>query len=415
MVTPRCTARWFGERLNPNVVMPVLRWMLRPRVWRGLSLLPPLPRIARRSSASPRNPWDIRLPPISRELLSTPGERVDANQELAAFERHPLQSFVALHYESCVWEIARGWPVFLKFVPMLARADRGSERADRNSRISSSVPKTGTRAADASLTASLRSYASTLGIGALGVTAFDRKYMTEQGIGTEAGDRVVIVALEQQYAATQRTPSDRSLAATYDSEAESLHLTVRLVQFLQARGFRAHAHDKCDGMTIPFAVAAGMGQLGLNGQLLTPAVGSRCRLYMLTTDAPLVFDSPVDYGIHGICDRCQACVRRCPVGAIPRRRRMARGVEKIKINQKRCFTTVAQVKGCGICMKVCPVQRYGLPAVLNEFADTGRILGRDTDDLEGYDWPLDGIHYGPGQRPRLPSGFHNPQGFNFTP
>ncbi len=378
-------------------------------------MLPAVPRIARRSSASPRNPWSVRFGPVPDDLLTAPGERIDPDEALAAFEREPLHSFVALHYESCVWEMARGWQVFLRFAPMLARADRSAERAESNPSPTASANGTGSRDSDQALTSSLRGYAAALGLGALGVTAFDRKYMTEQGIGTEAGNRVVVVALEQQYEATQLTPSDRSLAATYDSEAESLDLTVRLVQFLQARGFRARAHGKGDGMTIPFAVAAGMGQLGLNGQLLTPAAGSRCRLFMLSTNAPLVLDQPVDYGVHGICDRCQACVRRCPVGAIPRRRRVDRGVEKIKINQKRCFTTVAQVKGCGICMKVCPIQRYGLGAVLDEFARSGRILGRHTDDLEGYDWPLDGRHYGPGERPRLPLEFHTPPGFNFTP
>ena len=82
---------------------------------------------------------------------------------------------------------------------------------------------------------------------------------------------------------------------------------------------------------------------------------------------------------------------------------------------KRCSTTFAQVKGCGPCTKVCPVQRYGLPAVLSEFAHTGRVLGQNTDDHEGYDWPLDGRHYGPGKRPRLPIESYSPPGFNFTP
>jgi epoxyqueuosine reductase len=358
--------------------------------------------------SSPRAPWQIELPPIPSELLTAPGERIDPVQARAAFDRERLQSFVALHYESCLWEIAAGWQVFLRSLPALARADRRAEDADRER------PR---RRAEgtAGLTSDFRQYASRLGVGALGVAAYDPMYMTEQGLRTAAGDRVVVLALEQNYGATQAIPSDRSLGATYDGEAESLELTVELVRFLHVHGYRAHAHDKCDGMTIPFAVAAGMGQLGLNGQLLTPAVGSRCRLYMLSTDAPLALDHPVDYGIHGICDRCQACVRRCPVGAIPRRRRSHRGVEKIKINQKRCFTTVAQVKGCAICMKVCPVQRYGLPAVLDEFARTGGILGRETDELEGYDWPLDGTHYGPGQRPRLPVEFHDPRGFDFNP
>jgi epoxyqueuosine reductase len=394
--------------VDPRTVKPIVRWILQPRIWRTLGLLPSLPRRARRAVASPRIPWQIELPPIPAQLLTVPGERIDPAQEQVALERGRLQSFVAMHYESCVWEIAAGWQVFLRFLSLLARADRGAQGANRER------PELRT-GSEGELTSELRSYATRLGIGALGVAGYDPTYMTEQGVHTAVGDRVVVLALEQNYAATQAVPSDRSLGATYDSEAESLELTVKLVKFLHARGYRAHAHDKCDGMTIPFAVAAGMGQLGLNGQLLRPAAGSRCRLYMLSTDAPLALDHPVDYGIHGICDRCQSCVRRCPVGAIPRQRRSHRGVEKIKINQKRCFTTVAQVKGCAICMKVCPVQRYGLRAVLDEFTITGRIIGRDTDELEGYDWPLDGVHYGPGQRPRLAPEFHDPRGFDFRP
>lgn len=44
--------------------------------------------------------------------------------------------------------------------------------------------------------------------------------------------------------------------------------------------------------------------------------------------------------------------------------------------------------------------RNGLPAVLEEYQRSGRILGKDTDDLEGFDWLLDGRHYGPGERGR---------------
>jgi ferredoxin len=91
-------------------------------------------------------------------------------------------------------------------------------------------------------------------------------------------------------------------------------------------------------------------------------------------DPPLEFDAPADYGLEGICDRCQVCVRRCPVGAIPSARREHRGVTKITLNTKRCFPIVAQAAGCAVCMKVCPVQAYGL----DEFGRTGRILGKDT-------------------------------------
>ena len=45
---------------------------------------------------------------------------------------------------------------------------------------------------------------------------------------------------------------------------------------------------------------------------------------------------------------------------------------KAKINTSRCLPLVAQADGCAICMKVCPVQRYGLDAVWEHWAATGR-------------------------------------------
>jgi NAD-dependent dihydropyrimidine dehydrogenase PreA subunit len=98
-------------------------------------------------------------------------------------------------------------------------------------------------------------------------------------------------------------------------------------------------------------------------------------------------------------------VRRCPSGAITKTRKLHRGIEKAKINTKRCLPVVAQAHGCAVCMKVCPVQRYGLAAVYDHYAETGEILGTGTDELEGYTWPGDGRFYGPGGTPRVPASF----------
>jgi ferredoxin len=115
----------------------------------------------------------------------------------------------------------------------------------------------------------------------------------------------------------------------------------------------------------------------------------------------------VDYGIHAICDQCQLCVRRCPPGAIPNYRREHRGVVKAKIKIDRCMPVMAQSHACGVCMKVCPVQRYGLERVKEHLAATGTILGKGSDELEGYDW-VDGRRYGPGEKPRLDHEFLHP-------
>ena len=46
---------------------------------------------------------------------------------------------------------------------------------------------------------------------------------------------------------------------------------------------------------------------------------------------------------------------------------------------------LARYEGCSICIKVCPVQRYGLEDVLDHYNATGgKILGKGTEELEGY-------------------------------
>jgi epoxyqueuosine reductase QueG len=125
----------------------------------------------------------------------------------------------------------------------------------------------------------------------------------------------------------------------------------------------------------------------------------RLRFTTLNTDAPLALDHPVDYGVHKICDTCQICVRRCPAGAIRRKREMYRGVEKAKINSTRCAPVVVKVDQCAVCMKVCPVQRFGLQAVIDELTTSGQILGKGTSELESYQF--EGRHYPPGVRPKL--------------
>jgi epoxyqueuosine reductase len=34
-----------------------------------------------------------------------------------------------------------------------------------------------------------------------------------------------------------------------------------------------------------------------------------------------------------------------------------------KLNTKRCLPSMARTEDCAICMKVCPIQRYGVGAV----------------------------------------------------
>ena len=62
------------------------------------------------------------------------------------------------------------------------------------------------------------------------------------------------------------------------------------------------------------AIAAGFGELGMNGLVLTPEFGSRIRFVAVITDAEL----PVDDIYRGstLCNKCKNCIASCPVKAI---------------------------------------------------------------------------------------------------
>ena len=61
------------------------------------------------------------------------------------------------------------------------------------------------------------------------------------------------------------------------------------------------------------AVAAGLGEFGRQGLLLTPQFGVRQRLASVITNAPL--DPDPLYDSRPLCDQCDACLKACPVSA----------------------------------------------------------------------------------------------------
>ncbi len=394
--------------------------------------LPALPRSLRRVAPAPV--WPASSTETPQQLRTVAGIWRDADAEEAAFRERPLHDFMRVHSENLPAILRHSWHFVLPAAPEMAKAlarvpmlasARGAQRrggaalagrspaaaggaadqrpaataADQGSAATAAA--TGQRLDAARLSAQIRAEAARLGISAVGFAAYDPKYTFAEYAGSHDQGSVIVCVYEQDWAATQTAPSARSERAAFRAYAGLQTRAVALAEFVERQGHRAHPHSFTgEAVAIHYGVQAGLGQLGLNGQLLTPAAGSRARLSLITTDALLVHNEPVDYGVHAICDACQACVQRCPVGAIPNRRGEHRGIRKVKIKTERCFPVVATAEGCAVCMKVCPVQRYGLDAVSSHFvASGGEILGKGSDELEGYVWPIDGRHYGPGEKP----------------
>ena len=256
------------------------------------------------------------------------------------------------------------------------------------------------------LTQEIRTRARELGFGEVGFTRYDRHYTYVSKKRWAKFDHAICLALEQDYAQTQTIPSLEAEYAHFGTYEIEGALALKLGDYIRSLGYYAQVHSPNDNSAayIPMFVAAGLGQLGANGQLLSPHFGSRARLMIITTDAPVTYDEPVDYGVHKFCQQCQVCVNRCPGRALVKEKVWYRGVEKNKLIYDRCRPVMARYEGCAVCMKVCPIQRYGMKPVMEHYVETGEVLGKGTDNLEGYEIRDKG-YFGPGQLPHFDRQF----------
>ncbi len=136
---------------------------------------------------------------------------------------------------------------------------------------------------------------------------------------------------------------------------------------LRRQGFssRAHTNAESDILHIPATLLAGLGELSRIGELvLNPFIGPRSKSVLLTTDLPLAFDQPIDFGLQSVCSMCLKCARECPCNAIPFGPKvMFNGYEIWKPDVEKCGKyRLTNMKGsaCGRCMKTCPYNREDL-------------------------------------------------------
>ena len=343
--------------------------------------------------------------PVPEELENVPGIPLDQRQVDWYAKEYPLESMNVTERASRDWanglrdqhaemrEIRKEHEKLNKALIMAARA---------TANIEPTAEPTGEDLTDA-----VKEKARELGFIEVGITYFDHRYtFSSKKDHTTYYPNIICLAYEQDFEPTQTIPSvDAEIvhSSTYRTEGAS---GLELGRFINSLGYRAQVHSPNDntGPYIPMFVEAGLGQMGACGYLLTPSEGSRCRLMMVTTDAEVTLDKPIDYGIHAFCQVCQVCVNRCPGRALMRDKIWWRGLEKNKLYFKRCRPVMARYLGCGICMKTCPVQKYGMKNVMEHYAETGQVLGKGTHDLEGY--TLEGKGYfGPGELPTFDRGF----------
>ena len=341
--------------------------------------------------------------PVAEDLVSGPGSP-QREVDVAFYSReYPLETQNVDKTADREWV----WTVYTDEVLQYRKEhDERNKPLVEAAAVTGDIEPTATPVPGRDITEDVRLKAREMGFGEVGFTRFDRRYAFVSKKGWVQYEHAICLAYEQDYAQTQTIPSLEAEFAhfgTYETEGAQ---SLKLADYIRSLGYHAQVHSPNDNSAvyIPMFVQAGLGQLGANGQLLSPHFGSRARLMIITTDGPVTYNEPVDYGIQRFCQQCQVCVNRCPGRALVKEKVWWRGVEKNKLIYDRCRPVMARYEGCAICMKVCPVQRYGMKPVMEHYIETGEVLGKGTENLEGYTLRDKG-HFGPGELPQFDRAF----------
>lgn len=136
-------------------------------------------------------------------------------------------------------------------------------------------------------------------------------------------------------------------------------IATHITEFIRNLGYDARAHiDGNYRVICPLvAVDAGLGEIGRMGLLMTPTLGPRVRIGVITTELPLE-QTPTkrDNSITDFCNICKKCAHLCPAQAIETgdRKEIDQSL-RWKIDSEKCFTYwCSSGTDCGRCMSVCP-------------------------------------------------------------
>ena len=180
---------------------------------------------------------------------------------------------------------------------------------------------------------------------------------------------------------------------------------TRMMRFIKGLGYDAFDLQVI-APAIPYAVSAGLGELGRMNRMVNPIFGGNVRIGVVLTDLPLAVDKPIDFGLQKFCEKCKKCATSCPAKALSEADqpywetadpRQLPGKKTYFENNRACVTWQSHKDVyCSTCMAVCPWSKRD-KTLLHELAHIAASqlpgLGKlwvTLDDLLGYGRITDG-------------------------
>ena len=217
------------------------------------------------------------------------------------------------------------------------------------------------------LTNYLKGWTSYLGTRSMGICELkDYHLYTVRGRGADWGKPVIrshryaiAFTVEMDHLNMQSAPASPVVFESSQKYLDLANIALQISAFLNKSGWQARAHIDGDYELICPLVArdAGLGEIGRMGLLMTPKLGPRVRIAVVTTNAPLITD-PVreDPSVTEFCRICRKCADCCPGKCIPHGdAENTDGVLRWRINSDLCYQYWCTCgTDCGRCMSVCP-------------------------------------------------------------
>jgi ferredoxin len=213
----------------------------------------------------------------------------------------------------------------------------------------------------------LKQWAKKLGALSVGITELKPHHLyTIIGRGDRYGQLVELdhrfalaLTVEMDKTMVDRAPHGPTAMESAQQYLNSGAIAVQLAEFIRHLGYSARAHiDGSYRVVCPLVARdAGLGEIGRMGLLMTPKLGPRVRLAVVTSNIPLVTDQRVrDVTMIDFCERCLKCADACPSKSISfEGRQEIDGVKRWQINAESCFTYWCTVgTDCALCMRSCP-------------------------------------------------------------
>jgi reductive dehalogenase len=227
----------------------------------------------------------------------------------------------------------------------------------------------------------IKKVSKTFGADLVGITGYDERWVyTErfshrtEGLGrlTKSNDlgegltNVVVIGQSMDHGLIQTAPSALSGTATGLGYSQDAAVLLAIAQYIRNLGYQAVPTMNDSALAIPLALAAGLGEYGRHGLVITPEFGPRLRFGKIFTDMPLAHDRPVSFGVNEFCEQCDRCAGACPARAIPHGEPVSvalnesglTGVRKWSVDGEACFGYWSKINSdCAICVRVCPYNR----------------------------------------------------------